>query len=148
MSNIKFLKWIRENFPLRWIGGWGDPNCSTIILNIPVFDNYAIEGFPDAKCCPLCGSNLKGDDKMRVRIVSYRTAKNMDRKFPRGMAFGYAHTDPIWGSWVKVVRVDGGFSNVLVELTEIPGVFCMVPIKCVRGKYAQKKLEEMVNENK
>lgn len=63
MSNIKFLKWIRENFPLRWIGGWGDPNCSTIILNIPVFDNYAIEGFPDAKCCPLCGSNLKGDDK-------------------------------------------------------------------------------------
>ena len=44
---------------------------------------------------------------MNVRICNYRTAKALDGKFPRGYAFGYARTDPIWGSWVKVVRVDG-----------------------------------------
>lgn len=82
---------------------------------------------------------------MNVRICNYRTAKALDGKFPRGYAFGYARTDPIWSSWVKVVRVDGGFAHALVELTEIPGVFCMIPIKCIRGTYAQAKPKEMAN---
>ena len=76
---------------------------------------------------------------MNVRICNYRTAKALDGKFPRG----YARTDPIWGSWVKVVRVDGGFDRILVELIEVPGVFCMIPIKCIRGAYAQARLKEM-----
>ena len=82
---------------------------------------------------------------MNVRICSYRTAKALDGKFPRGYAFGHARTDPIWGSWVKVVRVDGGFDRVLVELTETPGVFCMIPIKCIRGTYAQARFKEMAH---
>ena len=80
---------------------------------------------------------------MNVRICNYRTAKALDGKFPRGYAFGYARTDPIWGSWVKVVRVDGCFARALVEVTEVPGVFCMIPIKCIRGTYAQAGLKEM-----
>ena len=80
---------------------------------------------------------------MNVRICNYRTAKALDGKFPRGYAFGYARTDPIWGSWVKVVRVDGCFARALVELIEVPGVFCMIPIKCFRGAYAQARLKEM-----
>lgn len=79
---------------------------------------------------------------MNVRIISYRKAKSLDKFSPRGFAFGYPSSAPIWGNWAKAIRNDGGFSKVMVELAN---TLYILPLCCIKQKYAR---EALINDEK
>lgn len=76
---------------------------------------------------------------MRVYIVSYRTAKYFAGKHPPGYAFGYHKTSRIWGSFCQVVGNDPE-KGVTVYPLDSPRDTYMLPVCCIRGKYAREAL--------